>query len=80
MTDVTTQAPLRIAADVIAGPYLMLPLSQVKQVCELLDAHSIHYWVDSFAISLGNKPATTVINFGRSGDKVRLQVILDEVG
>jgi len=80
VTDVTTKDQLRIATDEIAGPYLMLPLLQLGRVRDLLDRHQIHYWADSFAISLGGKPAIIVINFGRNGDPARLQTLLDEAG
>lgn len=68
MIDQTTQKPFRIRSDEIAGPFLMLPLSQLAKVREVLDRHEIRYWVDSEAISLDGKPAKIVINFGRTGD------------
>ncbi len=80
MIDQTTQKPFRVKSDEVAGPFLMLPLSQVESVCEILDRHAIKYWVDSFAVSLDGKPAKTVINFGRTGDSARIQAALDEAG
>ena len=63
-----------------AGPFLMLPLSQLGRVREVLDQNAIHYWVDSFAISLDHKPPRVVINFGRTGDANQIQALLDEAG
>ena len=80
MIDQTTQMPFRVKSDEIAGPFLMLPLSQLKSVREVLDRHAIRYWVDSEAISLDGKPAKIVINFGRTGDAARIQAALDETG
>lgn len=80
MIDQTTQKPFRIKCDEIAGPFLMLPLSELDRVREVLDRHAIKYWVDSFAVSLDGRPPKTVINFGRTGDAARIQAALDEAG
>ncbi len=80
MNDKKTDSRLRVKSDVVAGPFLMLPLSQLARVRELLDRHAIHYWVDSEAISLDGKPAKVVINFGRKGDAARIQTAIDEAG
>jgi len=77
MIDTTTRERLRVAADGIAGPYLMIPVSQVPRIREALDRHRVHYWIDADAISLDGKPAVTVVNFGRTGDAQRVQRILD---
>jgi hypothetical protein len=78
MIDEMTQNRLRVSTDVIAGPYLMIPMGQLRRVRELLDCHAIRYWVDSQAISLDGKPAIVVINFGRAGDASRIQTLLEE--
>jgi hypothetical protein len=75
-----TKHPLRVSIDGIAGPYLMVPMTQLDAVRALLDRHHVHYWVDADAISLDGEPAITVINFGRLGDADRIQAILDEAG
>ncbi|QEH35083.1 hypothetical protein OJF2_36280 [Aquisphaera giovannonii] len=80
MIDEMTNDRLRVGADEIAGPYLMLPLSQLASVRARLDRHAVRYWVDSTAISLDGKPAIIVINFGRGGDAERIQNLLDEAG
>ncbi len=80
MIDEMTQDSLRVSTDGIAGPHLMLPVAQFDAVLAVLDCHKVRYGVDADAISLDNKPAITVINFGRSGDAARIQAILDEAG
>jgi hypothetical protein len=80
MTDKKTEDRLRVKSDVVAGPFLMLPLSELARVRERLDRHAIWYWVDSTAISLDGKPAKVVINFGRAGDASQIQAALDEAG
>ncbi len=79
MIDEMTKNRLRVKPHSVAGPYIMLPLSQVPMVSEILDRNSIHYWVDTFAISLDGKPPKTVINFRREENPDRLQALLDEV-
>jgi hypothetical protein len=78
----TTATPggssLRVSTDGVAGPYLMVPVTQLDAVLAVLDRNHVRYWVDADAISLDNEPAITVINFGRSGDAARIQTILDE--
>lgn len=78
MSDKTTERRFRVDSDVVAGPFLMLPLSELSRVRERLDRHAIRYWVDSTAISLDGKPAKVVINFGRTGDAARIQAAVDE--
>ena len=81
MIDETTKDGLRVSTDGIAGPYLMVPVTQLDAVLAALNRHKVRYWVDADAISLDNEPAITVINFGRSGEAVRIQAaILDEAG
>jgi hypothetical protein len=78
MIDEMTRNTLRVSTDGIAGPYLMVPVTQLDAVLAVLDSNHVRYWVDADAISLDNEPAITVINFGRSGDAARIQTILDE--
>jgi hypothetical protein len=80
MIDEMTEERLRVSADGIAGPYLMVPMVQLSSIRELLSRHAIRYWVDADAISLDGKPAIAVINFGRTGDASRIQTLLDEAG
>ena len=78
MIDEMTKDSLRVSTDGIAGPYLMVPVTQLDEVLAVLDRHKVRYWVDADAISLDNEPAVTLINFGRSNEAVRIQAILDE--
>jgi hypothetical protein len=80
MIDEKTQNQLRVSSDGVAGPYLMVPMGQLRRIREVLDCHAVRYWVDSDAISLDGKPAIVVINFGRAGDASRIQTLLDETG
>ena len=80
MIDEMTRDSLRVSGDGIGGPYLMVPVTQLDAIRAVLDRHAVSYWVDADAISLDNEPATTVINFGRSGDAARIQATLDEAG
>jgi hypothetical protein len=80
MVDEVTKKQLRVDSDTVAGPFLMLPLSQLGRVREVLDRNGIRYWADSFAVSLDHKPPRIVINFGRTGDANRIQAVLDEAG
>jgi hypothetical protein len=80
MIDEMTKNSLRVSTDGIAGPYLMVPVTQLDAVLAALDRHKVRYWVDADAISLDNEPAITVVNFGRTGDAARIQTILDKAG
>lgn len=79
MFDQITKERLRVSTDGNAGPYLMVPVTQLDELKVLLEHHKIRYWVDADAISLDGEPAIAVINFGRSGDVNRIQPILDTV-
>ena len=46
MTDTSTKKPLRVSTDSTAGPYIMLPFSQLDEVRQLLDSRGIGYWVE----------------------------------
>lgn len=79
MTDATTQQPLRVSTDGTAGPYIMVPVSQLEEVKALLDRRHIHYWVGENAISLNGMPEIAVINLGRNADARAVQAVLDTV-
>ena len=80
MTDATSQQRLRVSTDGTAGPYIMVPVSQLEEVKGLFNARRIRYWVDENAISLNGEPEVTVINLGREADAAAVQEILDSVG
>lgn len=77
MTDVTTHQPLQVSTDGTAGPYIMVPLSQLDDVKHLLDGQRVRYWVEENAISWDGSPYIAVINLGREGDAAAVQSILD---
>jgi hypothetical protein len=80
MIDEMTKNRLRVSSDSVAGPYLMVPVTQLDAIRAVLDRHKVSYWVDADSISLDDDPAVTVINFGRSGKVDRIQTLLDEAG
>ena len=79
MTNAGTKKPLRVLIDGTAGPYIMVPVSQLDEVRQLLDSRRIGYWVEENAISLDGAPYVTVINLGRAGDAAAVQAVLDSV-
>lgn len=79
MTDSATQQPLRVSTDGTAGPYIMLPVSQLDNVKQLFDNRRLHYWVDENAVSLDGKPEIAIINLGRGANASAVQGILDSV-
>jgi hypothetical protein len=77
MIDTSTNKPLRVSSDGDAGPYLMVPLSQLEDVRKLLDEARFSYWVDDEVISLNGEPEVSVVNFGHQVDPVSVQTVLD---
>jgi len=77
MIDAMTRKPLYVSTDGTAGPYLMLPASQLADVRQRLDEHKVRYWVEEDVISLNGAPAVAVVDFGRGGDAATVQGILD---
>jgi hypothetical protein len=79
MIDTLTNKPLYVSTDGNAGPYIMLPESQLEKVKNHLDVNNISYWVDEEAISLDGKPEVAVINLGHGSDPEKIQNILDNI-
>ena len=77
MTDKHTGRRLVVSKDGRSGPYLIIPLMQVNDVRRVFDQSGIRFWVDETAISLDGKPATTVVNFGKSVSPDTVQSLLD---
>ena len=77
MLDVSTKKPLYVSTDGDAVPYIMVPVQQIGEVCALLDANEIRYWVDEDAISIDGKPEVTVVNLKHGVDTHALQALLD---
>lgn len=80
MTNATNKERLRVSTEGTAGPYIMVPESQLDQVRRLLDRHSVDYWVEEDVISIDGAPEVAVVNLGREGDASAVQAILDGVG
>ena len=80
MIDTTSREPLRVQTDPVAGPYFMVPESQIADVRRLLDRHGVRYWVDNDVFSVDNGPYIAVVNLGFYGDAEQVQRILDEEG
>ena len=77
MIDEMTRKPLHVSTDGTAGPYIMLPVSQLDEVRQLLDDHGIRYCVEEDVISLNGGPETAVIDLGRGADVDAIQAVLD---
>jgi hypothetical protein len=77
MIDAMTRKPLYVSTDGTAGPYIMVPVSQLADVRELLDKHRIRYSVEEDAISLDGAPEIAVVDLGRGADVAAVQHILD---
>jgi hypothetical protein len=73
----STKTPLRVSPGGRAGPYVMVPVSELDDIKKLLDEHSVAYWVDENAISLNGEPEVTYINFRDGIDAMRIQRVLD---
>ncbi len=79
MADAATKKPLRVSTDGTAGPYILVPVSQLDEVQRLLDTRGFRYWVEENAISLNGAPEIAVINLGRGGDASAVQALLDSL-
>lgn len=79
MTDAATKKRLRVSTDGTAGPYIMVPVSQLDEVRQLLDSGQVGYWVEENAISLDGAPEIAVINLRPDGNALAVQALLDSV-
>jgi hypothetical protein len=79
MIDAMTRKPLYVSTDGTAGPYIIVPVSQLPEIRRLLETHKIRYSVEEDAISLDGAPETIVINLARGADVTAVQAILDSV-
>jgi hypothetical protein len=77
MIDAMTRKPLYVSTDGTAGPYVMVPVSQLADLRELLDKHRIRYSVEEDAISLDGAPEIAVVDLGHGADDAAVQAILD---
>jgi hypothetical protein len=79
MTDSRTKKGLRVSNDGTAGPYIMVPVSQLEDIRQLLESRNIPFWVEEDAISLDGAPEVAVVNLGRGADPAAVQAVLDSV-
>ena len=79
MKDVATKQPLYVSTDGTAGPYIMVPYSQLDDLRRLLDQNRVRYSVDEDVISLNGEPEVALVNLGRGGDAKSVQKILDSI-
>jgi hypothetical protein len=79
MVDITTKKPLRVSTDGTAGPYIMVPLSQLEEVRRLLDGRGVRYGVEEHAISVDGAPYIAIVNLDRRTDPKAIQALLDSV-
>lgn len=79
MLDTQTHGTIRISTDGDAGPYIMVPVSQLDKLRTLLTVRGISHWVESGAISLDGRPEIAIVNLGRGADVARIQALLDQV-
>ena len=77
MIDAMTRKPLHVSTDGTAGPYVMVPVSQLTELRELLDKHRIRYSVEEDAISLDGAPEIAVVDLGNGADVAAIQQIID---
>ena len=79
MNDAMTKKLLYVSTDGTAGPYIMVPVSQLIDLRELLDKHRIGYLVEEDAISLDGEPEIAVVDLGQGADETAVQAILDSL-
>jgi hypothetical protein len=79
MIDAMTRKRLHVSTDGGAGPYIMVPFSQLADVRQVLDHHGIRYAVEEDVISLDGAPEVAVIDLGRAANADAIQAILDTV-
>lgn len=77
MIDTSTGEKLIVSDEGVAGPYIIVPVDQLDEVCVLLDQHRIAYAVDESAVSADGDPLLSVINLGTRVRADAIQAILD---
>ncbi len=77
MIDTMTRKPLRVLNGGAAGPYMILPASQLDEIQRFLKEHGVRYTVDDEFVSLNGAPETAVVDFGRGADRESIQSLLD---
>ena len=79
MIDKTTKQPIYVSTDGTAGPYIMVPLDQLDELCQLLDEHQVRYEVEEDAISLNGAPMIATVDLDRGADVIAITKFLDRL-
>ena len=77
MIDAMTRKRLQVSTDGGAGPYIMVPVSQLTDVRQVLENNGIRHAVEEDVISLDGVPEVAVIDLGRAANADAIQAILD---
>ena len=77
--DVLTEQPLNVSTDGTAGPYIIVPLSQLDQLKQLLKQNGVAFSVEKTGISLNGKPVDVVVNLELGANIEAIQRILDSI-
>ena len=77
MIDAVSKEPLSVSTDGTVGPYIMVPFSQLDELCRLLDEHRVPYAVQANVISLNDEPEIAVVDLGYDGDALAVQALHD---
>ena len=80
MSVANDQAQLYVSTDGTAGPYIIVPVSLLDSVRRALADAQISFTVDEDGVSLGGRPALSVLDLGHESDVVRVQALLDGLG
>lgn len=79
MIDSITKGRLEVLAYGQGRPYIIVPESQLKRLCALLDKHRIRYEVDEDMMSVDDEPYVTFVTLARGTDPAEVQRLLDGV-
>lgn len=61
-----------------AGPYIIVPMTQLDDLRRVLDAHQIRYEVDDTAYQIEDEPEVTFVSFLRGTQAEVIQALLDQ--
>jgi hypothetical protein len=79
MIDAITKKPITVIAPDPEWPYLIVPETQLKAVCALLDSGRISYDVDEEVLSVDEGPEVGFIDIRCGTDPALIQRLLDRV-
>jgi hypothetical protein len=79
LIDTVTRKPIEVETDSWVEPQTSVPLVQLKQITDLLDANGIFYWVDEEVLSIDDGPEIALITLDYRTDTTRVQRLLDDL-